>query len=201
MGGLVAALAATPRLLLAAQEPPAEEREIEIIATPLKLGVHGAAKHSDATRELFIPAGAAFGNGVLSSLTPLTVWELIDGATKIIDGFNFKVPDDFVSFVKVELVWLSPAASGNMNWQMRAWYGAAGETYTTHSDGPAAGTTATGGSNVFNVQESPNALTLADLARGDLVGIRVDRYGADASDTLGASCYVAGLLFTYTAEQ
>ena len=163
---------------------------------------HGAAQHSDVTRELFIGAAENFANNMTPGeyATPLYATILTDGSAHKI-ALNFKLPDDFVSFISVKLVWISAAESGNMYWALAATYRASGESYVIHSDGPAAGVTATGGSGKFNVQEPANALTLSNLALGDYVSIYAQRTGSHADDTLNNDVYAVGLLFTYTAHQ
>jgi len=162
---------------------------------------HGAAQHTDVTRELFIPAsegyilyGALAGRGfyaVAYAGADADLWVQV----------SFKVPDDFVSFTSVKAVWQSAAAAGDMYWWLHAHYAASGELYTTHSETPAMGTTTTDGVNLWNIQEPANALTLANLAKGDYIGITFSRDGDDANDTLDSGVYLLGLLFTYTAQQ
>lgn len=165
------------------------------------LPIHGAAKHSDVTRELFIPAlDDSDPNATLAKLGNFLVVQCAD-TFDVVVAFTFKVPDDFVSFVSVKAVWSSPAASGNMFWTLNSHYGAAGEAYNAHGETPGVGELATGGANVINVQTSPTALTLADLAGGDYVGIKFDRRGSGPEDSLNADVSLLGILFTYIAEQ
>lgn len=165
--------------------------------------IHGAAKHNNVTRELFLPANEGhIGTGDSWNLDEYGV------ALKLANGngpdvfFTIKVPDDFVSFVSVKAVWESPAASGNMFWVLWALYVASGEAYDTHQDyAPVKAVTATAGAGIVNVQEPANPLTLADLAKGDYIGIDFYREGSDGLDTLDADVNFFGLLFTYVAEQ
>ena len=160
---------------------------------------HGAATHTNVTRELFIgPDGYLTGGHVNYSsynTAPL--------ADTVLDAlyFTFKVPDDYVSYTSIKLVWVSSGASGNIYWKLKADYAAAGQSYTTHQDNPAYGVTATGGANIINEQAPPNALTMASLALGDYVGVLAARDASDVSDTLNATVYVLGLLFTYIANE
>lgn len=166
------------------------------------VAVHGADKHTDITREVFLSAGEAFAEaGALKALSYYAVIEGLANGDQPKAEFTMKVPDDFVSFTKVEAVWTGPAAAGNMHWYMRAKYGASTEAFTTHADEPAMGVTATGGANIINVQEPANPLTLANLAAGDYLGIQFYRNGAHADDTLDNVVRLLGLLFTYTANQ
>ena len=163
--------------------------------------VHGAEKHTDVTRERFIPA---FNDSAANTtLIALDYGSAIRFAAAQIAGtfFYFKVPDDFVSFVSIKLVWVSGAESGNMRWRSDAQIGAKGEVYYEHLDETAEGETATAGADIINEQESPNPLTMTALAKGDYIGVRVMRDATDPNDTLNAAVDVLGILFTYVAEQ
>lgn len=161
-----------------------------------------AAKRTDVTRELFIPANEGYieAGTRINRSSYAVVQGAADTDTPII-WFTVKVPDDFVSFTKVEAVWASPAVTGNMWWGMGADYAAVGEDSSMHSDNPEAGETATGGADIMNVQRPKNPLTLADLAAGDYLGLVFTRYGSNAADTLDTVVDLLGILFTYTAEQ
>lgn len=163
------------------------------------VGPHGVDEHADVSRELFLsPTGYTTG-GVTSRGGYFVVY-FVDSAVKTL-WFNFKVPDDFVSFDSCKLVWDSAAASGNMNWGMGAYYAASGEAYNQHAESPGVGVTATAGANTLNVQEPANVLSLSSLASGDYVGVYVTRNASVVDDTLGQTVCIYGLLFTYTAEQ
>jgi len=163
---------------------------------------HGADKHTDVTRYLWIPAVVGYAgtgtpgyqyyysvvSGGANEPAPTVYWTL-------------KAPSDFVSLVSVKALWTSPAASGSMYWKLSAYYGAAGENIGAHTDWPAYGTTATAGNMKWNLQEPAYPLTLSSLTKDDFIGIRFIRVGSDPSDTLENTVYFAGLLFTYIAEQ
>jgi len=196
LGGLAALLAA-PRLLVAAKTPPAEERETEIIATPLKLGVHGAAKHSNVTRELFIEGQHT--TGTPNSVNFYAVILLADASTGSV-YITFKVPDDFVSLISVKAV-LMINTTGDIVWGMGSNQVAEGEPWTTHSDTDYTNiaTVPATARDIFSVQG--DATILADAQKGDFVGIRFFREGGHASDTAAADLEFLGILLTYTAEQ
>lgn len=161
---------------------------------------HGAAQHTNVTRELFIPALSAYSSGVASVFAWYPSYELADAQNKEV-RLSMKVPDDFVSFISAKAVWLCAAAAGNMYWRLQAYYAASPQAYNQHTDTPALGVTATGGNNIMNVQEPANALTLTDLAKGDYICFYFTRGGTDDLDTLNTKVLFLGLLFTYTAEQ
>lgn len=166
-----------------------------------KVEEHGADKHTNVTRELFIPATEGFvSTGTLINLGMFSAVRCADTEHSQI-YWTIKVPDDFVSFVSVKAVWLSTAAAGDMYWRIQADYAASGEAYTTHGDNPAFGATATGGNNIINVQEPANPLTLSELAIGDYLGLWFYRNAGFGLDTLDTAADLLGLLFTYVAEQ
>ncbi|KKK71350.1 hypothetical protein LCGC14_2914780, partial [marine sediment metagenome] len=163
---------------------------------------HGASVHTNITRELWIPAIG--GNVTGGALVTFGKYALVSGganANEPIISFSVQVPEDFLTFGSVKLVWVSSPAAGNMYWRITAQYAAVGEINNTHTDTPGFGVTATGGTNIFNLQEPANPLALASLAVGDYIGMELNRQGANGLDTLDATAYVMGLLFTYTANQ
>lgn len=164
--------------------------------------VHGAAQHTDVTRELFIPALS--GDAVNGTPTNNAGYAVVSGTANAWEPLvmlTFKVPDDFVSFVSLKAVWWCSAAAGNMYWYLKTYYAASGQERQTHTEASGYGTTATGGANLINVQESSTPLVMANLEEGDYVGIEFSREGTHGDDTLDAVVYFVGILFTYTAEQ
>lgn len=164
---------------------------------PPGVEVHGADKHTDVTRELFIGiqelAHTAVEDGIGLKF---------EDANFHTGKFYFKVPDDFVSFSSIKAVWKNlNDLDGNMYWNHGAAFGANGEAYGTHVDGPAYGTTAISGTDTFCVQEAPNPLTMSNLAKGDYIYVDVKRNATEESDTLEGDIYLIGILFTYIAEQ
>ena len=167
-----------------------------------RIPVHGANKHTDVTREVFLSvAGGYISAGTASFLSK---YASATGEVNVDEPrvfFTIKVPDDFVSFSSVKAVWHSAGLAGNAYWRLQASYAADGELREQHTDLPAAGTTAYPGGDVIVVQEPANALTLTNLAKGDHLGVEFYRFGSDAADTLTDIFNLIGLLFTYTAEQ
>lgn len=163
--------------------------------------IHGAAEHTDITREIFLPAC----EGYVTDGTPgvSEYYSVVVGgvdADEPVVSFTMKVPDDFVSFSSLKAIWLH-LAGGDMFWRLVAYYGACEQARSTHSDIPAKGVTTSGG-DIIKCQEPINALALASLAPGDFIGIQFDREGSDDSDTLEVMpMELYGLLFTYVANQ
>lgn len=163
---------------------------------------HGAAQHTDVTRELFLPAneGIAFAG----TPTPYASYGAVKGDANAAEPsvyFTIKVPDDFVSFTSVKALWICGVGGQNMYWQLTSHYAASGESRVLHADDPGLGVTVNGGASVMNVQAPANPLTLANLAAGDYLGLKFYRVGDNALDTLDLDMYFLGLLFTYVANQ
>lgn len=164
---------------------------------------HGAGQHTDVTRYKFLPVCEGY---VVAGTPDLRYnYAVVKGGVGADEPqmcFTMEVPDDFVSFSSVKAIWLyDGGAIQNMYWTLAANYCACGEAAATHTDEPALGVTASGGSNIKNCQEPANPLTLANLTSGDSIGISFARFGTHESDTLATAMYLLGLLFTYVGHQ
>jgi len=173
---------------------------------PMRLGdgvpVHGPNKHTDQTRYKFIPMGEALiwaGSFTSTTDTPCLQGDANANQPRFV--MSISVPSDFVSFVKLEALWTSVAAAGNMYWQQRAYFRKCGEAMNSNYEESGYGVTPTLGADILNCQEPATPLTLAGLAKNDIIGTAFYRAGTDALDTLDQPVCVYGLLFTYTAEQ
>ena len=120
-------------------------------------------------------------------------------------AFALTPPDDYTGFytgiISVKLVWSTLAAAGNMYWRLQALWGADGENIVVGSDAPAFGLTANAGTNLFNIQEPANPLTLTGADIGDIMTIYFERDGTDPSDTIDDFVYVHGVILTYKAQR
>ena len=161
---------------------------------------HGADRQKDVTREKFIPAVSGYTNGTPGNYRYYGIVNLADGADQQIYTV-FKVPDDFVSYTSLKLIWMSVAAAGTMRWGFDVRYGASGEANDTYTESGQNGETATGGANIINVQEPFDPVALTGLAKGNYVGLMMEREGTHVDDTLGEIAMILGFLFTYVAEQ
>ena len=120
----------------------------------------------EATAAQFSPYGASnIGSGTL------------DGAFY----FTFRVPALFTSIQRAYAVFFDTAESGNLRYSVTTNWAANGEAYNLNTDSIATTTQAM----------TQNAMTEVDIsaaftgiAAGDYVGLRIDRLGSDALDTL-----------------
>lgn len=169
------------------------------------LAEHGADKHTNVTRYLFIPAADApvgDGTAIAEGTANVPVLQVASDAEKTVLLSYFRCPDDFVSFTNMKLLWYA-VNSGNMYWCLEAAYGAAGELMTHHQENPGYGATTGTGEGKTDLQEPSNPLSMSNLAKEDFVAIRYKRDGTHADDTIGSTGEVEllGLLMEYTAEQ
>ena len=151
-----------------------------------------------ATRELFVPANF-YPDGYWSLRGCYHVIHAQDGSARAF-YFTFRVPDNFASFTKLELVWFTNTPAGNMYWRLKAYYAEVGIAYDWGQSDPGLGVTANTGNNVINVQEPNLPITLPEIDKGWYVGIEFTRRGDLVQDTLGADVAILGILFTYAAN-
>ncbi len=165
-------------------------------------GVHGRADHTDRTRYKFYPFyNDVDANASLGLFNSHSFVNMPDGVLTEVP-VEFRVPDDFVTFLQMKLVWSATRAPGaaNMRWRLTAGYGHFNESFQNHIDAPAYGVSAWGGSEWMHEQLSPNALAMAGLALGDYIGVKVWRDGGHGDDTIGATVKAWGTLLIYTAD-
>ncbi len=122
---------------------------------------------------------------------------LVDGATKE-TYFSFIMPRD-LSVAFLEFIWDSPAANGNLYWQVDISSSQKGETDNVRTTGGTAIITATSGANLLNYTRIDNAagVNMKNFKRDDLVSIRFQRLSGDATDTLGDLVNLYGIKITY----
>jgi len=156
--------------------------------------VHGAAEHTDVTRELFIPATTADTYGDTAYYYAHA--KLLDAATNQAEG-NGVVPSDFVSLISVKAYFFSES-SGDVALVLGGAWCAAGENIWA----------ATGATGVEIVTITAEILTtydftavLAGLAAGDIFGFEIVRNGGAVADTLTDTLRVIGFVLEYTANQ
>jgi len=151
-------------------------------------------------KTFFIPATQGYYTGTINGISSYPVIELANAAAEHATHL-MRVPDDFLTFVSVRAVWQTPdVGNNNLYWRIMAAYSACAELYTTHTDTPAHGVTASGGADIKNCQEPANPLTLVSLARGDTVGIIFARDATNPADTIEDDVYLYGLEFNYIGE-
>lgn len=161
--------------------------------------IHGVAQHTDVTRTLFIPCGN-YTTGIVGESFVFDVVFLATGVDKDVH-FGFMTPSDFVSFSSLRVVWRADAGVAGQDWvcDPSAYYYADGEACNTHIDTPV--NTTIDATALDTVYVTDVGFTLASLALGDFVGVKIVRLGTDGADTLTGNVRVYGLLLTYVAEQ
>ena len=165
-------------------------------------GVLNAADLSNQTRTRFIPSGGISGTAALGQLGGYQV-VLLESAGNGVAYHTFLVPDDFVSFTSLQLVYASEGGTDGQDWRVSvsANYGGKNEPWNNYAlaavdqtiDVPVASS-----NNRIYVEATNEPLT--GLAVGDYVGVGVTRLGAHVDDTYSVSIRFFGLLFTYVAN-
>ena len=164
--------------------------------------IHGADKHIDIARKLFLPATAGFVEAGTVALGSEGYYGVVRGEANTDTPkvhVNGRVPEDFVSFVALKAVWSSPAVSGNMQWYLKVALAPVGEYCALKVESPSPRTTATSGWNEINASEGGITFELA--AKDDYFGISFIRQGSIGSDTLDEIMELYGFLFEYIANQ
>lgn len=162
--------------------------------------VHGAAKHTDVARTLFIPCGnytiGTFGNEYNHDCVLLAT-----GLDQDI-YFMFMCPNDFVSVTSLAVIFsgVNDGGVAGQDWRCRLQtrYGAVGESLITHSANPVQ-TVDVAALEILYSEVMGGAI--ASIAIGDHVGAKLTRVGTNVNDTYAGTIAVYGLLMTYTAEQ
>ena len=154
---------------------------------------HGADKHTNRTRNIWIPVNYSPDMGVYNS--EVAGGYLIDNDSRSAFG-SLYVPSDYVSGGVITAVVISEA-SGNLYYYINAVYAANNEDYNTHTAIVGPITEAVLGGKYEMLETT---LSLTSLNAGDLMSIYIIRFAADPSDTINANVFAIGFIFTYTAD-
>ena len=125
------------------------------------------------------------------------VMEFANAATKEA-VFQFIYPRD-LKILTMEFIWRTPAASGNLYW--KASFGAMqkGEESSSRTTGGTLVATPTSGGDLLNYtrMDGVGGIELRKLKPDDLIGIRLERQGGHANDTLDDGVDIFGIKITY----
>lgn len=153
---------------------------------------------ADRTRKLLVPVvgGMDVTNGTDYHISTEAGFLLLDTVTSRAIGM-FAVPADYSSGMTIKPVLRSAGSTGDINLYANAYFGAIGEDYDDDNItyGPSAVSI-----SAYGELLTPVTLTMTGVAAGDIVTLRVQRYGGDASDTLGSNISLYGWLVEYTAD-
>lgn len=113
-------------------------------------------------------------------------------------NFAFIVPSDVSSISSIQLVWSTPATSGNLYYDAHLDAAANGEAIQTHHNHSTGQTAAAGAvANEIDFLTLPAGL-LTSVTPGDICGLEFIRLGSDANDTLSNRIDVYGIIVTFT---
>lgn len=152
---------------------------------------HGAAKHTDRTRYMWLGTphyftGAAEKYGIA-----------LDPDADELVTYSFPVLTDFVSFSNLYVYYAADITANNVVLDIASDYAAAGQAQNVHSDSDAANVIAIGDTNR---QRFTTAGLLASIAAGDIGFITVTRDANHGSDDNTGDLVINGVLIEYTAD-
>lgn len=183
-------------------EAAANESKRITVANLVAAGVadpHGVGQHTDRTVTFHVPVSGALENSTLINSFNRPVIQVADG----VDGHGvcgLLVPTDFVSFTRIDYVWVTGATSKVVRFDPQATFGASGEDVNGTTETPGDfDVTSNATTQYINVTNSTH--TLGALAVGDYLGVRLRRLGAHANDTLADNLRFVGIDFVYVASQ
>ncbi len=143
-------------------------------------------------------SGNVFPQGTTVKLTN-DLWKGLaivfnDTATKDGFAFEFEVPKEFVSGMKLVVKWATSVTSGNVEWEADYRAIAAAETIdpTTWQTTVASGAVAVPGT-AWLLKETTLTLTDGDFAVDDKVFGHLSRKGSSGNDTAAAAVLMIGL--------
>ena len=145
---------------------------------------------------LFLYPAYSDGTNTASNNTPVT--QLADAATKLA-YFSCIIPSD-LRLLSMKFIWSTPAASGNLRWQVDIGEGGESDANNARTTGGTAVTTATiTTADDINFTEilDQGAISISKLNSGNLWGIKFSRLGAAAEDTLGQVVNLYGIIMTF----
>lgn len=125
-------------------------------------------------------------------------YELPDAAGCSVFG-KFYCPEDFLSDITVTpVVYQNAIAAGDIYAQTVCGYGAIGETPTNHTDN--VGYTAMSVTQTLQTELTAIQMTLANLAKGDIVNVSMTRDATNILDTINGPVNFMGWLVSYKAD-
>lgn len=123
--------------------------------------------------------------------------QLTDGL-EVVSRFNVCMPLNFQEMVSCHAV-VVPGDTGNMRRSVATDWGeiASGEAYNSDSGAIAAGEVAVTGTQVEGIDIAAAFVGVGALGPGDMVGVAFTRHGDHVNDTVGANCYLLGIMLRY----
>ena len=160
---------------------------------------HGADKHTNRTRKIFISVGNGAGSGSLIN-TYFTPTVALDASIDENWSFSFSVPIDYSSGGTIKFVYQEPpTGGGTIIWDAVLYHFANGESSLSNQSTDTGNSLSVGGARTIN--EVATTLSFASLTTGEYVVVRIERDANNGSDTMASDWQLVGILFEYTADQ
>ena len=167
---------------------------------------HGATTFSTAEWDTYIKdntrigsilalPGAAAGTASRNiAFTPYVVANIGDATSDGSLYFDFRVPALFTSIQRAYVVAFNDSATADLRYSVVTNWGANGEAYNLNTDSIAATTLAMTQNAMVEVDIST---AFTGIAAGDYVGLRFNRLGTDALDTIASSVRVLHFIMEF----
>lgn len=152
---------------------------------------HGAAKHTDRTRYIWLGTPHYFTGGAEKYGIAL------DPDADELVTYSFIVPEDFVSFDNLYVYYAADITANNVVLDISSDYATTGEAQNIHSNSDVANVIAIADTNR---QRFTTAGLLASIAANDVGVITVTRDANHGSDDNTGDLVINGVLIAYTAD-
>ena len=160
---------------------------------------HGADKHTNITRKVFIPATEGYTTGDVEKYGFWNTVALDPDTLQEID-VSFKIPEDYESGGTIKFLYIAGSASANnVIWHGKLYHAADGEHYQSNYSSDNTNTRAI--ETDAQLHEVTTTLELTSPAKGDYVSLTLIRAAAEGTDNYILDWRILGFVFEYTAEQ
>jgi hypothetical protein len=152
---------------------------------------HGISAHTNRTRSIFYSVPVNH-----TCVTNMRGYILADGVTDSCE-YIIQIPPNYVSTSQVRM-WFDSDGAGDAYFNFYVYYGGHAEAYNIHSNSDLA-SVLTFTANQNKEWTSSSLITSASV--GDIISYKIEREGAQATDTHSGDIYVKGIELRYTADQ
>lgn len=123
--------------------------------------------------------------------------QLTDGL-EVLSRLEFYLPEAFQELITAHMI-VVPGGTGNMRRSVATNWGglASGEAYNNATDAIAAGEVAVTADHLEAIDISASLNGPPAISQRDCVGVAFTRHGDNVNDTVGANCYLLGLMLRY----
>ena len=162
---------------------------------------HGADKHTNITREIFLSVGRCYTTTTHGKNGYFAIIQLPDGATSYA-YFSQTMPADFVELTDIKVVLITPNATGTTAvFHAITEGGSDGQTISTHTVNCGNVSVVLDENDKIQKETIKGAGDFSVYNKNDMIGIRISRFGSDGNDNYEDIVYLVGIIIEYTADQ